>query len=451
MMQEYFYRRVISSSPFSQEYKNIIPHSLRSLTERIDEEQQLHALTASDSFSEEVWRNIQFLKLKRILAHAENSVPYWHSVFKKNDFKPRHITGINEIERLPILKRQDIKAGSLEQMVSNDVSSDRFVEAATSGTTGDPLRFYYDTSDLFRRRINTLQELRYGGVSEKSGICVLGLFAHKYLEALGAKFWDVRDLNNNRTRINTLYPYLNDKNPGVLITTPSMLKEFFYFLKKDAKDVTFRAIFCLAEHLEEAEKADAEAFFRCPVFSVYGSKECSLIGVQCEHKSMHLAPWMNLVEIVSDTGINVPDGVEGNIVVTAFENKVMPFIRYQTGDRGRIVGRDCACGRNTALLEFTGRRSLYLRSQQGRDVPLLEPIAYITRHFYKNIVHFQFVQSAPGVVSFRFVVGEPDQDLERKLQKYFSDFFGNPFLFQLEKVSSIAMTEDGKVPLLVHT
>ncbi|MEG0157321.1 MAG: phenylacetate--CoA ligase family protein, partial [Anaerovoracaceae bacterium] len=38
------------------------------------------------------------------------------------------------------------------------------------------------------------------------------------------------------------------------------------------------------------------------------------------------------------------DGVFGEIVFSTLTRKGMPFIRYKTGDRGRILATPCGCG-----------------------------------------------------------------------------------------------------------
>jgi phenylacetate-CoA ligase len=75
------------------------------------------------------------------------------------------------------------------------------------------------------------------------------------------------------------------------------------------------------------------------------------LGIDCEARAgIHVWEDHYVVEIVEPrTGAAVPDGVEGELVVSTLTREGLPLIRYRTHDLTRVVGREpCACGR-TAL------------------------------------------------------------------------------------------------------
>ena len=58
-----------------------------------------------------------------------------------------------------------------------------------------------------------------------------------------------------------------------------------------------------------------------------------------------------------ETGEPLPDGEEGELVLTTLSKKAMPMIRYRTRDITRIVAEPCACGRTLRRIRRIGRRS----------------------------------------------------------------------------------------------
>jgi len=94
------------------------------------------------------------------------------------------------------------------------------------------------------------------------------------------------------------------------------------------------------------------------VVSVIGTTEANHLGYQCGHLEgalHHLVDDYNLIEIIDPAGSPLPDGETGRIAVTNLEKWNFPVIRYLNGDAGRIVHRDCACGRQGRALEYLGR------------------------------------------------------------------------------------------------
>ena len=50
------------------------------------------------------------------------------------------------------------------------------------------------------------------------------------------------------------------------------------------------------------------------------------------------------------------NGKYGHLIITAKNNKVMPFVRYDIGDIGRLRNVNCNCGHDTPIIELYGAR-----------------------------------------------------------------------------------------------
>lgn len=105
---------------------------------------------------------------------------------------------------------------------------------------------------------------------------------------------------------------------------------------------------------------------------------------QCEHGSYHANPEFGLVEILVGDRPALP-GEEGEIVATGFVNKVMPFIRYRTGDSAAFSGERCSCGRSWPVLAYIGgRRDDVIITPDGRQIGRLDPIFKVASSLFET-------------------------------------------------------------------
>jgi phenylacetate-CoA ligase len=147
------------------------------------------------------------------------------------------------------------------------------------------------------------------------------------------------------------------------------------------------------EQLTEAGRTAIEDAFQAPVRDCYGVNETGTVAAQCpEFDSYHIEGERVWVEIVDADGRALPDGVEGDIVVTNLVNTVMPFVRYRTGDVGALSARRCPCGREQKVLRLiAGRRHGAITLPDGSHTDVLRLVKLIERF---PVERLQVVQSS---------------------------------------------------------
>ncbi len=442
-------KTIIVSGPFSVEHAHVIPRWLLRTAERIDMRLQEWALAKSDSFSKKDWMDLQIKRLKAILIHAGTEVPYWKKVFHDISFDPNTISRFEDIEVVPISSRSQIQHISLTEVTAANIGRKRWIPAQTSGSTGEPLVFYKDTRDLFRRMIGAVHCFRFAGVPFIDPLLVLGLETHRQLDRLGYRF---SNLENQEERVHILYPFIEMHHPQCLITTPSTLERFQHFLQKDGKHYSFRAIQCAGESFPAERRATAEQNFRAKIFSLYGSAECSRIAIECEKGQHHLGLWHCYVEVVDSSGHTLGPGKEGEIIVTGFENEVMPFIRYRLGDRGYVNNAPCACGRQSPTIIFTGRALTTIRTSADDEFSLVALSALITKQFSPAIAQYQLEQVSEKDFIFRYVFKKNSYDnLDVRLEKSLYELTGRNIKLHIKQVLEIIPAANGKTPLFLNS
>ena len=83
------------------------------------------------------------------------------------------------------------------------------------------------------------------------------------------------------------------------------------------------------------------------------------VGIECSHQlGLHLFEDHFYPEIIDpESGQVLPEGAEGELVLTTLSKRAMPMIRYRTRDVTALVPEPCACGRTLRRIRRIGRRS----------------------------------------------------------------------------------------------
>jgi phenylacetate-CoA ligase len=109
----------------------------------------------------------------------------------------------------------------------------------------------------------------------------------------------------------------------------------------------------MRRHIENATNIQA--------FDIYGLSEIIGPGVAIEcpcHDGLHIFEDHFYPEIIDpDSGQVLPDGQEGELVLTTLSKWAMPMIRYRTRDITALIPGACACGRSLRRMRRIGRRS----------------------------------------------------------------------------------------------
>ena len=97
------------------------------------------------------------------------------------------------------------------------------------------------------------------------------------------------------------------------------------------------------------------------LYDIYGLTEIygPGIGVNCNLQTgMHIWDDFLYTEIIDPaTGENVPDGEEGEIVITTLVKEGAPLLRFRTHDLSRIIPGECPCGSHYPRLDVIKGRS----------------------------------------------------------------------------------------------
>jgi phenylacetate-CoA ligase len=228
--------------------------------------------------------------------------------------------------------------------------------------------------------------------------------------------------------------------PVLVVGYVSSLERFAAFLQRERLTPPhIRAVIAAAEPLVPATREMIQQALQTPVYNTYGSREFMSIAGECErHSGLHV----NAENLVVETRDESDEPSE--ILVTDLHNYGMPFVRYATGDLGRISRASCPCGRGLPMLDsIEGRMLDMLRTVDGRTVP-----GEFFPHLLKEVPEFaqyRVEQRSLDHVVISAVLERPlSEQSEALLRREIGKVFGPATRWEVETVGEIPRLHSGK-------
>jgi phenylacetate-CoA ligase len=352
----------------------------------VDIVKKTHAVKSYRELMETQWlaterlEEIQFEKLKRLLVHAYENVPYYTRVFEENCFKPDRFQHLDDLQKLPVLTKREVRENfDLLQARNKDQFAPR--RRQTSGSTGEPLVFYADRSSHSSIWASNWRAFSAGGFSLGDSIAFLSggalmprttplkekiYFLCMNMLQLPAYHLSEGEMERYVTILRNELPY-----PMYLFSYASAAHLFGrYLAKRGIHDMGFTAIFTTSEVLSPFRREVIQDAFDSQVFDTYGNNESSTYAFECKsHNGLHHGMEHSYLEVLDRNNQPVNLGETGHFIATNLENYAMPIIRYDTGDLGSITGDNCDCGRGLRKIDhILGRSRDFILTPDGRQI-----------------------------------------------------------------------------------
>lgn len=413
------------------------------------------SLEKSQWWKPEALRQHQLDSVKSLLTHAVDHVPYWQDTFKRLGLSISDINTLDDIRKLPIIDKSDIRAHK-EAMIAINWRGKTWTKS-TGGSTGVPLELDY-TPESYDWRVacskrgyswacgcedGKKQAYIWGvGLGKQSPLKRFKENLHHSL--LRQQYFNCFDFNTQQMMF--CLKSLNSFKPEYIIGYTNPLYEFSKFVKENG-GLKFRpkAVISAAEKLHPFQRGLIEEAFKCPAFNTYGSREFMLIAAECDkHEGLHVSMENLVVEIIKDDGTPAKPGEMGDVVVTDLHNYGMPFIRYRIGDMAIASDHKCSCGRGLMLLRDVVGRSLdIIKTPDGKNVPG-EFFPHLMKEF-KGIERFQVIQDKLDHLQVKVVKNDKFSESEfnfmrSEISKVVGVMVNVDFVF----VDNIPLTKTGK-------
>ena len=390
---------------------------------------------------------LQAKKLRAIVKHAYEYTEFYHRKFKDADVRPEDIKSVEDLTKIPITTKSEVRKNYPERIVSKNVDISKCIVASTGGSTGVPLKIVYDErADDYSKAVNLRSFMENGlkftskwiDVTNPAHIVNKKWFQH--IRILSPKY--VSTTMDVKSQVSII----KDFNPEVISGFSSSL----FLIAKEIKEngitkINPKSVFGTAEMLDENDREYINSVFGVKMIDLFGCVELNRTAWECsEHIGYHMDTDSVVIEFIKDRE-QVAPGERGEIVYTGLYNYAMPLIRYAIGDIGIPSDEKCPCGRGLPLMKIVeGRKDDFVISQDDRIISprvfsdLMKRISGIDR--------YKIIQESREKIVVQIVKGDNfSQGTIEHIKKEFRYVLGENIVIESEIKEEIPREPSGKL------
>jgi len=291
-------------------------------------------------------------KLRKVVEYAGNNFSFYQQKLSEAGINPEDIRSFADLRNIPFTTKEELRrVYPLNAQAAPDEEVVRI--HSSSGTTGKPIIIPYTQSDVNVWAEMMARCLKMTGVNQLDrvqvtpgyGLWTAGIGFQAGVEKLGAMSIPTGPGNTEKQ-----LEMMRDLGTTVLIGTSSyglLLAE--ECAKRGIMDqLRLRIGVFGSERWGERMRNRIEEIFAIDTFDIYGLTEIYGPGIAIDcpyHHGLHYWDDHLFFEIIDPTtGQPVPEGMQGELVVTTLTKQGMPLLRYRTRDLTRFITEPCPCG-----------------------------------------------------------------------------------------------------------
>jgi phenylacetate-CoA ligase len=401
-------------------------------------------------------------KLEGSLAWALETVPAYERFrgLARAHGDPREL-----LAQLPVTDKLDIKRHP-ERYVSRALPEGARMEMFTGGSTRNPMRFFLQKHVSRPKEYAFVQDFRERlGVHADDRVLALRGRTVPSAGLPGGSLWMLEPIKRQlilssdhleRRFMPAYAAALAQYRPAYIEAFPSALYPLARWLAAHPLPeftANLKGVMLYSENVYGFQLDKFREVFGCPIVSHYGHSERVLMAASMPDDDRYFFwPQYGHFELLdADNRPITQPGKLGFIVGTGFDNQVMPFVRYRTGDLAMLSDRG-----HPLLPGFPACERIVGRLQEFlvcRDHRLVSITTLGVAHFPElaDVEAIQYEQERPGHVVLKIVSPVPlDAHATERLAAAVGRKTQGGCDVQVVRVESIARTPRGKARMLVQ-
>lgn len=360
--------------------------------------------------------------LSDLIHYAYDHVDYYHKIIDANNIDISLIKASEDLSVLPILSKDKIQENSMA-FVSDEYQkypkNENIVLKRTSGSTGKYLKIFWDYKDDIKSLMPLwILRSRLYGIDPDMKWCSFysSMYEGNKIKQLMPRELDINGRHMGFSKIGLTYDKIAEVykeiisfNPDWLLLQPSIAYLIAQIVKQYNMKIpsNLKHIELSGEYLFDSYRQQIQDVFGIEPVNQYGCNEANEIAYECKCRNMHVIENNVIVEVLKDGKPVLNE--EGDIYITSLKNYAMPFIRYETGDRGILkTEHNCKCGnKSPVLVILSGRSSDFITLENGEKLNsyvLINIIEYTNENMSSAIKQFQIIQTDINCFNVNLVI-----------------------------------------------
>jgi phenylacetate-CoA ligase len=367
-----------------------------------------------------------FEAVREEIAYAFDNTAFFREHLRASGLTPGDIKGPEDLQRIPPTSkahyRRNFPAGVLARGYT--LTSPAVMRFQSSGTAGDRLNSAILSYDLARRQATGLGvNRRFDELWRPGGRPRICRFAPPNCSdvecATGFSSLEDRTLPDGTLVLTVAHDLLATPEwqivkaldeievyqPTMLVVDPTHFAFLTRWARRLGRKITSPRklhVVCGYTLMTRVARRQIEEFMgrEVPIGDMIGMSELGYLGFECHNGQRHINNVDFYVEFVRD-GEPVAEGQMGELYVTTIDDRLMPRIRYATGDWFTPLGPSCACGSELPLVRIEGRATHMIQLQDGRTVTPGGVDGVVGGPPWMDL--YQLEQDRAGACTFRYV------------------------------------------------
>lgn len=394
--------------------------------------------------------SFQNMRLRRLVQHAYQNVPYYRSLFDRYRVRAADIRTVDDLKAIPITTRADLQGRRASEFLAQGTEPSTQITQSSSGSSGRPVtvrRTWLEErlhGALWFRAYSSLGRTILDRHAVVIGIRNRQRQDHRMIQRLLSMFKIGRQSEIDALQSpEDIFSALQRCKPSVISGYPGVLARLTQTIDRDKlRSLQVRFVSTGGEVLTPLMREQIEQAFSVPLYDTYGSIEFHALGWQCPVTGDYHVCDDGLVLEVLKEGIPVPTGERGEVVGTDLLSFAMPLIRYRLGDVVTKGSDSCHCGKPFSTIH----------SIQGRMIDYFVLPGNRLVHPYEFgvikvpwIREFQVTQKEPDSIVMQVVPSHCPSTAEMEtLIRPIVKVVGDEVRFAVNLVDSIPIRRSGK-------
>lgn len=345
------------------------------------------------------WQN---QKLKQLITHHYNNTPYIKNLFDKNNVYPEDIKTVDDLAAIPPINKNIIRE-NFDDLIPKNISKIRYKKASTSGSTGNPMRYYLDIntwSYTTAIKIYAWQTSSYLYGDKFVALGSSSLFPTNKKSWIHIFYFKLRNgiplngMNLSDEKLKGYTDLMKSKKVKYIYGYASAVYLVANYVLRNQLNLGIKGCFTTSEILTPDYRKEIEKAFNCKVMDCYGARDSGITAYEI-NPGYYYVSHNSYAELYDKFEKN-----KGSILVTDLLNYAFPFIRYDIGDEVEYLDENDKTDFNGQVFtEIIGRVSNIIKLDNGRV--LTGPGFTI---LFKNLNVIAYRISQVGGMKLRFEV-----------------------------------------------
>jgi len=343
----------------------------------------------------------QLFRFREQLRYVKEGSPFYRERLK--DVDADSIRTLDDLDKVPFTYPHELADEPMTFMAVSRTKMAR--EFTTTGTTGKRKVIGYTTNDLISKIDIIASALRGAGMKNDDVLHIMfpaiDAWDPSLMLAGACKVAGYGSSTCSSPDIKEQAEIIKKSKATYIIGLPSFIYRVTMLMSSEAdlKKLGIKKMISTSEPLSESMRDKLQSAWGCNVLDVWGMTEFGLAcAIECDlRRGLHTDEANLLFEVIDPvSGKRVPDGKQGELVVTGLTAEGSPLIRYRTRDIAAMVPPPCGCGSafNRKLIKPSGRMDMQFKVGMGYKIfPVMFDEAVFEN---RNVIDYQLVITKEG-------------------------------------------------------